>query len=617
MLIGHRIVWRRRDIAILRASDFGILIVNLQADSRGGYPSVHMKKGTTATPGGMVQSQIARLRIPESASPQSWIPYVTLLAATLLCLLPFSGRAFSTDDPLFIWTAQHIIQQPLNPYGFEVNWNKSAAAMSEVTQNPPLASYYMAAAGKIGGWAERTLHLAFLLPTIALVLGVYRLAKRFTGSPGVAAAATLVAPAFLISACSVMCDPMMLALWVWAVIFWIEGIDSEKPVFLAGSVILTAAGTLTKYFGAALVLLLFTYTLARRRRLGSWVWYLIFPVVVLIGYEFVTTKIYGHGLLATAAQFSRNHRLWTHASKGARTLIALSYMGGSVLPALLLAPVVWSRKQIAAVILASVVAAIFVMRGLMRLGLTAGSPQAFAARNEHWMIISIQLILFIAGGISILALAIADYRRERNADSLLLLLWVVGTFWFTAYVNWTVNARSILPMVPAIGILLARRIERQYENPSRKFKTSIAIGLLACAVVSLWLARADTESANSVRTAASLVHQKTAGNDNVWFLGHSGFQYYMQSLGARPYDWSHPQTKAGDFLAIPYSKVWPEDVTSQFRGSRENIELPRNSYASTIYPEIGAGFYHSYWSILPYAFGPVPSEKYAIIRLRE
>lgn len=551
------------------------------------------------------------------AAPQSCIPYLSLLAATLLCLLPFSGRAFFTDDPLFIWTAQHIIQQPLNPYNFEVNWNKSAAKMSEVTQNPPLAAYYMAGAGEAVGWSERALHLAFLLPTIALVLGVYRLAKRFTASPTVAAVATLVAPAFLVSACSVMCDPMMLALWLWAAIFWIEGIDSGRPGFLTASVLFIAAGTLTKYFGAALVSLLFTYTLIRQRRLGSWAWYLIFPVAVLIGYEFVTAKIYGHGLLATAAQFSRNHRLWTHASKGSRTLVTLSYMGGGALPALLLAPLVWSRKQIAIVMLASGVAGVFIMRGLVRLGLTAGSPQAFAARDEHWPIISIQLIIFIAGGISVLCLAIADYRRRRDADSLFLLLWVVGTFWFTAYLNWTVNARSVLPVVPAVGILLARRLQRLGEDSAQRLRASVIVGLLACGVVSLWLARADTDAANSARTAASLVYQKTAGNNNVWVLGHSGFQYYMQKFGARPYDWSHPQTRPGDFLVIPYSKVWPEDVTSQFPGLRENIELAMHSYASTTSPEIGAGFYHSYWSILPFAFGAVPAEKYAIIRLAQ
>ena len=487
--------------------------------------------------------------------------------------------------------------------------------MSEVTQNPPLAAYYMAGAGKVVGWSERALHLAFLLPTIALVLGVYRLAKRFTTFPAVAAAATLVAPAFLVSACSVMCDPMMLALWIWAALFWIEGTDSDKPAFLVVSVLLIAASALTKYFGAALVPLLFTYTLVRRQRVGSWAWYFLLPLAVLTGYEFVTARIYGHGLLATAAQFSRNHRLWTHASKGARTLITLSYMGGSVLPAVVLAPLIWSRKQISAVLLASAVAGFFIMRGLVRLGLTAGSVQAFAARNEHWAIISIQLVVFIAGGISILALAIADYRRERDANSLLLLLWVIGTFWFTAYLNWTVNVRSALPMVPAIGILLARRLEKRSPNATGHSKTAIVLGLLACGVVSLWLARADTDAANSARTAASLVHQKTPGNSRVWFLGHSGFQYYMQMFGARPYDWSRPETTAEDFMVAPYSKVWPEDVTSQFPGPREDIQLPMHGYASTTSPEIGAGFYHSYWSILPYAFGPVPSEKYAIIRL--
>jgi 4-amino-4-deoxy-L-arabinose transferase-like glycosyltransferase len=553
----------------------------------------------------------------ESAPAQRWIPYLLLLAATLICLVPFSGRAFSTDDPLFIWTAQHILQHPVDPYRFRVNWDKSEASMFEVTQNPPLASYYMAAAGKVLGWSERALHLAFLLPTIALVLGVYRLAKKFTRSPGLAAIATLLAPALLVSACSVMCDPLMLALWVWATIFWIEGVDLEKPIYLTAAVLLVAASALTKYFGAALVPLLFAYTLARRRRIGSWAWFLLAPVAILIGYEFVTARMYGHGLLATAAEFSRNHRLWTHASKGARTLITLSYLGGSALPALLLAPLVWSRKQIIVAMLSSGVAAIFIMRGLMRLGLTAGSPQAFAARDQHWVIISIQLLVFIAGGVSVLALAIADYRCERDANSLFLLLWVVGTFWFTAYLNWTVNARSVLPMVPAIGILLARRIERLHESPTRQLKASIAVGLLACGVVSLWLAHVDTESANAARAAALLVHQKTVGNDDVWFLGHSGFQYYMQTLGARPYDWSHPQTKPGDYLVMPYSKVWPEDVTAQFRGTRENIELPMRGHASTTSAELGAGFYHSYWSILPYAFGPVPPDRYAIVRLTE
>ena len=560
-------------------------------------------------------SRDSRSTVLQTPAAQAWVPYLLLIAATLLCLLPFSGRAFFTDDALFIWTARQITNHPLDPYRFQVNWNTTELPMSEVTQNPPLASYYMAAAAKVVGWSERALHLAFLLPTIALVLGVYRLAKKFTRSPGMAAVTTLLTPALLVSACSTMCDPMMLALWIWATIFWIEGLDSGQPILLTVSVLLIAAGELTKYFGVALVPLLFAYSLARRKRVGLWALYLLLPVAVLIGYEFWTAKMYGHGLLTTAADFSRKRRLWTHASKGARTLIGLSYVGGCVLPAMLLAPLIWSRKQIIIAMLLSGAAAVIIMRGLMRLGVTAGSPVAFAARNEHWAMISAQLILFIAAGISGLALAIADYWHERDADSLFLLLWVAGTFWFTAYLNWTINARSVLPMVPAMGILLARRLERLGENRSRRFQASVAAALLVSGVVSLWLARADTELANSARTAALLVREKTAGNPNLWFVGHSGFQYYMQSFGARPYDWSHPQTRPGDLMVIPYAKVWPEDVTPKSHGSREDIALPIPSHATTICPELGAGFYYSYWSILPYAFGPVPPEKYALVRL--
>lgn len=132
--------------------------------------------------------------------------------------------------------------------------------------------------------------------------------------------------------------------------------------------------------------------------LGSWAWYLLLPAGILIGYEFATANIYGHGLLATAGEFSRNHRLWSHASKGARTLITLSYLGGGALPALVLAVFIWSRKEIAVVLLASGTAAVIVMRGSMRLGLTAGISQAFAARGQHWALITLELMLFLRAG---------------------------------------------------------------------------------------------------------------------------------------------------------------------------------------------------------------------------
>ncbi len=271
---------------------------------------------------------------------------------------------------------------------FQLIWDFTQVRMSELTQNPPLASYYMALAGSVVGWSERALHLVFLLPTLALVLGTYRLAQKFTRSPLLAAFATLLTPGLLVSVCSVMCDPMMLAIWMWAAILWIEGLEPQRPLFLVASAVLIAASELTKYFGASLILLLFVYSIARQRRVGSWVWYLLIPVAVLVGYEFLTAKMYGHGLLFTAADFSRKRRLYDHATRTARGLVALSYAGGCTLPALVFAPIVWSRRQIMLGLLWSGVASYLMMHGRVHLGVPVGGYMATAMRHHHWLLMA-------------------------------------------------------------------------------------------------------------------------------------------------------------------------------------------------------------------------------------
>src|SRR5439155_17162402 len=120
------------------------------------------------------------------SSPKTWPPdysYVLLAVLTLVCLLPFSGRAFHVDDTLFLWAGQHIAQHPLDPYRFDVVWDLTRLRMSEVTKNPPLASYYAVRVGSGLGWSELALHLAFLIPALAVILGTYHLARQFAESP--------------------------------------------------------------------------------------------------------------------------------------------------------------------------------------------------------------------------------------------------------------------------------------------------------------------------------------------------------------------------------------------------------------------------------------------------
>jgi Dolichyl-phosphate-mannose-protein mannosyltransferase len=547
----------------------------------------------------------------DSVHERQHIHYLILAGAVLVCLLPFSGKAFHVDDTLFIYVARQITHSPLDPYGFKVNWFLDAVPMAHETKNPPLASYYMAAAASFLGWSERALHVAFLLPALAAVSGTYRLAQRFTSSPLLAAMATLLAPAFLVSASSVMCDTMMLALWLWAIILWIEGLEPPKPRYLAASAVLILLCALTKYFGIGLILLLAAYSVARERRLGSWAWYLLLPIAALTGYQHWTKAVYGLRMISEAAHMSAGVRQARQSSALAKALVDLSFVGGCTLPALAFAPILWPRKKILAVCVASGIAAFLTSSGRIGLGEMLWPFEFY----RHWFLVGSQLTLFIATGVSVLALAAADAWKGKDADSLLLMLWIFGTFVFTGFLNWTINARSVLPLIPAAGILLARRLDALRTHSIRWHPARLVIPLAVAGAVSLWLTGGDTELANSARTAATLIEQKTRNQTGtVWFLGHWGFQYYMESFGAHAVVVEDPPHRPGDFLALAGNDRLFE-IRPEFVSSRDEIQIPMRLGIATIQSELGAGFYSSDLGPLPFAIGPVPPERYDLIRL--
>jgi hypothetical protein len=548
----------------------------------------------------------------------NWSPahsYLLLAAATILSLLPFMGEAFHVDDTLFLFAAKQIVQHPLDPYGFQLVWNKKLERMSDVTMNPPLACYYAALAGRVAGWSERALHLAFLLPTLAVVLGTYRLARRCTRFPLLAALAALLTPGVLVSATSVMCDTMMVALWIWAAILWIEGLEPVKPVYLLAASVLIAASAVTKYFGVALIPLLVVSSVVRLRRLGWWVSYLVIPVLSLVGYEFWTARLYGRGLIAGAAEFAGAQRELQQGSTLVHGLVSLSFAGGCALTVLMLTPLLWRWKQIFAGAVLSGVAALALTFNWLDYGARVGGHKAAQSIMEHWLLISFQLTLCILSGVAILAMAMADlWTHKKDAESWLLSLWVVGTWSFAGFLNWTVNARSVLPLIPAAAILIFRRLERRPRIfTAQGTALAVAAGLMVAGLLSFWITAADAAWANSEREAADQIYQNAqAESGRVHFAGHWGFQYYMQAKGFTPEDEENSKFGDGDLIIIPENNT--ELIRpSQFRFvGQQNLELLQGELATTMSSGLDAGFYSSYWGPLPFAFGRVPPEVYHI-----
>ena len=544
---------------------------------------------------------------PTPSSGKEWLnktcrwlalhPNWTLLLVVLAALAPFLAKPFNIDDPLFLWTARQIHAHPADPYGFKVNWYGTADPMWWVTENPPLASYYLALAAGFLGWSEVSLHFAFLLPAVAAILVTHRLARRFCNLPMLTALATLFTPVFLVSGTTVMCDVLMLAFWVWAAAFWLEGLEENRPgkLFAAGWLIALAA--LTKYFGACLIPLLVACSLIGKRRFRQWAAPLLIPLAALCAYQWVSHALYGHALLTKAtdyAEYAKGLFVFSGINSG---LIALAFTGGCLAAAVIFAPLLWRRRMPAVFAGAAVLAIIALLAGGMM------------PRHYDWFqgasrtLVELQVVFWAAGGIGVLALAIADVFRRRDAGSWLLALWVFGTFLFTAFFNWTVNGRSLLPMAPAVGILIARRLEQNGLPNLNPFPRGAMLCLAASAALAFGVAQSDFLLATAARQSARLVcanYKSTTGN--LWFQGHWGFQYYMEQAGAWALDAKHLRLRPGDTVALPMNKVaFPLNWKDLVLQGTFSVSGPRGF--STWNTPIGAGFYASSWGPLPFAVG--------------
>jgi hypothetical protein len=280
----------------------------------------------------------------------------------------------------------------------------------------------------------------------------------------------------------------------------------------------------------------------------------------------------------------------------AKTLVGLSFTGGSFLPVVFFAPLIFSKR----VIVAAVVAAIAVATYLAEV---AWRPQLGAMSYHQRMTweAALQIGLFVAAGALVLWLAAAEIRETRRQPIVLVLsLWVIGTFVFASYLNWGNNIRSVLPMAPAIGVLIARRLELAGGR-------AIIAALVPAFAVSLAIACADYAWANSWRElAASAV--KASGDRLLWVEGHWGFQWYTEAAGARSIDFVNPKWKTGDCIAVPFDgpnvKEPPEGFVAP---TPTRLEYP-GSWVSLMSRKNGAGFHSAFFGPMPFAISaPEPA----------
>jgi hypothetical protein len=255
---------------------------------------------------------------------------------------------------------------------------------------------------------------------------------------------------------------------------------------------------------------------------------------------------------------------------------------------------------------------IMMVFSLLRIPLANG-PQFFSDGNFSWPF-AVQYYLFALAGISILVLAAFDLWSRKDADSLLLFLWIMGTFIFAGFLNWTVSARTVLPMSPAIGILVLRRAEQRKVLNGPILAKYAPLLFMPSLVVALSVTWADYKLADTSRSMAVEIHQRYKNYPGtIWFQGHWGFQYYMEAAGGKAVDAEKSTIAPGDIMIIPGYNTNLDPLPADAFHLVHLYKVTPVSWLSTMNKFTGAGFYSSKWGPLPFALGAVPEEEYSVL----
>lgn len=529
-----------------------------------------------------------------------------LTIGSLLCLLPFVGKAVHLDDPVYVWIAQQIHIDPTDFFGFEINWHGHRVSIPEFNRNPPGVSYLLAAAAWIGGWSETVLHLGILPFSLAVVLGSWTLARRCCGQPLLAAAVGCATPAFVVSATTLMADVPMLACWLWALVCWERGMRRGEALAFLSAAVLVALAVLTKFIALCLVPLLLGWSMLRELRPRMYMLWLLLPIVSLFGFEAYCVSLYGRGILTDAAGYASD--VSTQFPIAERLVTALAFAGGTLLTTALYLPWLGSARTRVAALLAVPV----LLGAVLALGQLGFTPIRLPEGGFRWDI-ALQVSVFAAAGLPVLALALAELRRPPgDAVGWMLALWVLGIFSFAALVNWTVSTRVILPMAPAAGILVARGLEGKQALTSGWRMAPVALGL----AVSLLVARADFEWAGSARRAANDLASRYGERGHTQFQGHWGFQYYFEKSGATPFDLRSRRVVPGNTLIEPCNNSNVVPFPQSFGRFVETARYPSSRWLTVHSPAVGAGFYASTFGPLPWVLGSAPDELYDVLILQ-
>jgi len=524
----------------------------------------------------------------------------------ILVQFPFLSSAFRIDDPYFLAVARQIYKHPLDPYGFQINWDGISEWAFKNSANPPLVPAYLAAWHCLLPWNEVSFHLAVLPFSIIALCAFGTLAQHMKVDPVAAQVLLCCSPAFFLGSQVVMQDVPMLSLFLLAVTGTLYYENSGSTTALIVSSFVAFCCPLAKYNGLVLVPVLAILGVAGKRKRGI-LMIASAPLLSLALWNLFTWFKYGQNHFLAMVAFQNNPAIRTPLWQLTAGTLAATGLG--VLPLCLsgfVAGIPTGRK----VLLAGAIL-MLPLYGASRMWLGYGNLPSFVLAVGVWLALVLIGYTFVC--------AWQFYRRQYRTG-LALVIWILSGFAFQAGLLFS-SVRYVLFLAPPAILLLLS--QSSWSPRKRTLSLLLGANLLLVIIVAIGDARVAGVYREFIERRVAPLLSESRGR--FYFSGHWGFQYYSEQLGGEAADETNPPVLRPHDLMVVARTAWP-DVLQPSRVNGQEIssvavDFNPNWLIRTIDCRGGVNFYASktygcrYPTFLPFGFSRGPVETFLVYRV--
>jgi hypothetical protein len=530
------------------------------------------------------------------------------VAVLLAVTVPFLDKPFTIDDAAYLMVTEHILDDPLRPFDFKLNWY-DAPEPAWTINSPPGYQYLTAAVMLAVGPSEVAMHVVAGGFVVLGAAATWFLAKRVTGWATLAALIYLASPV-ITAGTNVMLDVPMVGLWTAALACHVAGVERDKKwlVFAGGAA--AGAAILVKYPAVMAPLCMALYSVLRKRY--RTLWFAAVPAA-MVG-VWCGHNLYFEGRL----HMVKPHEWGAMTAMWKKFWCGLTALGGLSL--------IWLAFVEAGLRRRRYLVYLGIAVGVGFLGILVGPPGPYGLYGVWQPVLEAG---FRASG-AFMVLAVIDWAVRRMSGLLrfpfepdraliaVFLFSVAIVLGFNVYRPEFVAARHYLPLLPACAAFGAGLLEDIGRRAGLWFKIWVSSTVVVCLTVAVMVGLADKELAEAHRDMADYCAARFGDTAPLYFIGHWGWQWYASHAGMKLVNLKQPIIEPGAIWVVPlnvhkHAKVRPPRPRA--------VRLDTRVYGTwvpirTMSRQVGASFHSSQPTQVPWKIAPsAPVEEFAIMKI--